>query len=469
MRKIAATLGFASVLWISAAAAQVPQFPQTLPQNTVVGRTGIGSGPAQAIPFSQLSTLVFAPTFGGCTALSVPTQATPQTSLMPLCGLYADSGAGNIFQFSSWADNTGTRPTVAVFGQARAMGTNSLAWGGNFVGYTNAAGAFAQGIEVDFGVLTGSSQEANGIDINVGGVTNSNLVIGLSFDQLSSIATMQDAIRFSNFAGGQPFTHALIYAPNSSVPLTTPYGINLANANFGTAAIATKNFTVGPVGQITSGAAGNGGSLTLNGSTSGSAALTVGATGGGLSTSGSLGVGTNLAVTTTIASGANGGTGGALQLNGATSSSVTLSAGSTGGAFINTSLGIGTGLTVGNNGGTAGSAQLNGSTSGAASITASATGGHLHHSSSSTPSLTAGCNGTGSSVVGTDLVGLAGNQTAVATSCTLTFGTAYAAAPRCIAAGNTGPLTSYSTTTTALTVNFASTANFLFTYFCDGA
>jgi hypothetical protein len=36
------------------AAAQVPQFPQTLQPNTVVGRLGIGPGPAQDIPFSSI-------------------------------------------------------------------------------------------------------------------------------------------------------------------------------------------------------------------------------------------------------------------------------------------------------------------------------------------------------------------------------------------------------------------------------
>jgi hypothetical protein len=42
-----------------AAAAQVPNFPQTLPSNTVVGRLGIGSGPSQAIPFTRLAPLMF--------------------------------------------------------------------------------------------------------------------------------------------------------------------------------------------------------------------------------------------------------------------------------------------------------------------------------------------------------------------------------------------------------------------------
>lgn len=44
---LAAALGFIT----TSAASQVPNWPQTLPANSVVGRLGIGPGPAQAIPF----------------------------------------------------------------------------------------------------------------------------------------------------------------------------------------------------------------------------------------------------------------------------------------------------------------------------------------------------------------------------------------------------------------------------------
>jgi hypothetical protein len=49
-------LGIAATLLALAvpALAQIPTLPQTLPANTVVGRTGIGPGPAQVIPFSLL-------------------------------------------------------------------------------------------------------------------------------------------------------------------------------------------------------------------------------------------------------------------------------------------------------------------------------------------------------------------------------------------------------------------------------
>ena len=65
MKKLFAGCGFVAALvavWaVWPTAAQNPPFPQTLPANTVVGRTGISAGPAQAIPFSVL----FANLFGG--------------------------------------------------------------------------------------------------------------------------------------------------------------------------------------------------------------------------------------------------------------------------------------------------------------------------------------------------------------------------------------------------------------------
>lgn len=52
MRKLIATVAVLAALLPSLAAAQPPQ---TLPANTVLGRLGIGTGPAQAIPFATLS------------------------------------------------------------------------------------------------------------------------------------------------------------------------------------------------------------------------------------------------------------------------------------------------------------------------------------------------------------------------------------------------------------------------------
>jgi hypothetical protein len=50
-RALAAIAAIVAATAFVPASAQLPTYPQTLPPNTVVGRLGIGSGPAEAIPF----------------------------------------------------------------------------------------------------------------------------------------------------------------------------------------------------------------------------------------------------------------------------------------------------------------------------------------------------------------------------------------------------------------------------------
>ena len=85
----------------------------------------------------------------------------------------------------------------------------------------------------------------------------------------------------------------------------------------------------------------------------------------------------------------------------------------------------------------------------------------------SAPTITAGCNGAGSSISGSDLAGTVTGQTAAATTCTITFNSAYASAPYCTATGLTSPLTGAVTPSTGtLVVNFASTGSYQFNYNC---
>lgn len=86
------------------------------------------------------------------------------------------------------------------------------------------------------------------------------------------------------------------------------------------------------------------------------------------------------------------------------------------------------------------------------------------------PTLTAGCNGAGSSVVGNNNAGTVVGQTAPATTCTLTFaGSGFNAIPSCAilptsqAAWTTAP--SFNTTT--ITTTFPSTANYSWLYLCQ--
>ncbi len=80
MKKVAATIGSLFALWavftISPAVAQNPQFPQTLPPNTVVGRSGISAGPAQAIPFAALTPGLLAAASGDFACTLSPSTCT---------------------------------------------------------------------------------------------------------------------------------------------------------------------------------------------------------------------------------------------------------------------------------------------------------------------------------------------------------------------------------------------------------
>lgn len=83
------------------------------------------------------------------------------------------------------------------------------------------------------------------------------------------------------------------------------------------------------------------------------------------------------------------------------------------------------------------------------------------------PTISAGCNGAGSSIIGSDIAGTVTGQTAAATTCTILFNVAYANTPHCTASGQSSPLTGALTpSTTTLVVNFGSTANYKWSYNC---
>lgn len=95
--------------------------------------------------------------------------------------------------------------------------------------------------------------------------------------------------------------------------------------------------------------------------------------------------------------------------------------------------------------------------------------GHIGISSTgSAPTLTGGCNGAGSSIRGSDVNGEVTGQTSAATTCTVTFGTAFASKPYCVPTGDQSAITSKTVTASSMVVNFASTANFVFGWVCHG-
>jgi hypothetical protein len=89
--------------------------------------------------------------YGGYTfaGTGIPNQVTPVDARFSTGGLYADSGAGNIFHFAAYTQNTGTRATVSVF--AGAKGPHAFAING--VAYADGSGT-AIASELDHGNLS---------------------------------------------------------------------------------------------------------------------------------------------------------------------------------------------------------------------------------------------------------------------------------------------------------------------------
>lgn len=90
-----------------------------------------------------------------------------------------------------------------------------------------------------------------------------------------------------------------------------------------------------------------------------------------------------------------------------------------------------------------------------------------------TPTLSAGCNGSGASISGSDNAGTITTQTASATTCTITFANTFLNAPTCVftdGRASTSPLAFSAGATTATTaiVDFASGASLKINYVCIG-
>ena len=108
------------LLLCTSAAAQVPTLPQTLPPNTVMGRLGIGPGPAQAIPFNVLFTQA-----GSIIELLNPVNPLSPVNLrspIPMNGFYV-SGGGAIFDVTAEA---GDMPRAALYLKYTAIQNSTI-------------------------------------------------------------------------------------------------------------------------------------------------------------------------------------------------------------------------------------------------------------------------------------------------------------------------------------------------------
>lgn len=157
MRRIALAIALAAIL--APAAAQVN--PSTLPANTVVGRLGTGAGPAQAIPFTTLNSVLSTTSskFIGVPPLSDTFQGNAGSGAFFITGA-ATAGSNTLNEWvaqfpmtSSFGSANHTTATKGgIFADCVANAGSGDCWGANFIASANSGlgnTANVTGLEVD--------------------------------------------------------------------------------------------------------------------------------------------------------------------------------------------------------------------------------------------------------------------------------------------------------------------------------
>lgn len=138
-------LGFALGLLPAIAAAQVQNYPQTLPPNTVVGRLGNGAGPSQPIPFTTLRPLLG--TMSGPTTTTVGHLATWANSTGSILADFSGTSGGVPYFKTDGGINSSALLTQygPLIGGGANAGPSAVAVGTNnqaFMGTTGGAPSF---------------------------------------------------------------------------------------------------------------------------------------------------------------------------------------------------------------------------------------------------------------------------------------------------------------------------------------
>lgn len=159
----------------------------------------------------------------------IPNQVGPVSTPTITADLYADSSGGNIFQLAAYVNNTGSRPTVAVFGEAQGK----HAWGGNFCGFTQHTSDIAYGIELDTANLGGAGQ-ASGQATALFMVESTNEHITGSPANTGYAMLMEAATGATGWAQGIVFESNPVQATGALItafsPVNVHNGIDLSGA-----------------------------------------------------------------------------------------------------------------------------------------------------------------------------------------------------------------------------------------------
>lgn len=188
-------------------------------------------------------------------------QNTPIAVGHATAGIYSSNGSGNNFHFASHISTTGTRNSVAIFGEAVAESAagGTSAWAFNPVALSRATGANVAGsiaIEANFGTIAaGANNESYGIVVaavghsgtygTVPGVNKNYLQMQVS-SSMDSAAAPANGIVFNSSGGVNAIqTSGSLIKANGAT--TGAYGLDLRDfdASNGAAIFSSGDFLVG--------------------------------------------------------------------------------------------------------------------------------------------------------------------------------------------------------------------------------
>lgn len=239
---------------------QVSQYPQTIPDKTVVGRigSGTGSGPTQAIPFATLLAQLEGLT-GFVSGPSTSTSGDLATWNNSAGTLLQDAGGGTVAGAYTWSgaqtwSAAGTFSSTAAFGSTTSFtgtmtGPDSGTWGSgglsgtklnnSTVGATTAAAGTFTTLTVNgqFIPAYGTPTIASGA---CGASTNGTLASGSTNQsgevEIASATTTSCAVSFSTTLSSAPLA-CILFPANAGAAAT---GTTVARVS----AISTGGFTI---------------------------------------------------------------------------------------------------------------------------------------------------------------------------------------------------------------------------------
>jgi hypothetical protein len=207
---------------------------------------------SDARALAQMQTLL---EFGGARLSALLAQAgdPPITAPVGIAEKVPDDGTRHYTLTVATENRTTKTDTVALYAEADGYGDIGWIWGANLLAFAHSdmRSGGVQGLEVDVGKL-GSDVPVpvTGMNVFAIGPTPSDVAIGILNGTAAGPGGFREGIAFRSNPGGTAVTEALIRVQPGFGRVRT--GIDLENAEFEGAAIATPGFRVGALGEVSS-------------------------------------------------------------------------------------------------------------------------------------------------------------------------------------------------------------------------